>query len=56
MAFGLVLVIEGIAYAAFPSGMRRMLEQLGELTDQNLRSTGLIALFIGVGIVWLVRG
>ena len=56
VAIGLVLVIEGLAYAAFPSAMRRMLEQLGELTDQNLRTTGLVALIVGVGIVWLVRG
>ena len=56
VAIGLVLVIEGLLYAAFPSGMRNMIEQMGEMSDQNLRSGGLIALVVGVAIVWMVRG
>ncbi|MBO6815976.1 MAG: DUF2065 domain-containing protein [Rhizobiaceae bacterium] len=56
VALGLVLVIEGVLYAAFPGGMRNMIEQMGEMTDQNLRTGGIAALCIGVAIVWLVRG
>ena len=56
VAIGLVFVIEGLLYAAFPNTMRRMVEQMAELTDANLRTAGITALVFGVGIVWLVRG
>ena len=55
-ALGLVLVIEGALYALFPDAMQRMMEQVLEMPPQALRSAGLIAAFVGVGIVWLVRG
>lgn len=56
VAIGLVLVIEGLLYAAFPGPMRRMVEDITKLPDSNLRSVGLVALVIGVIIVWAVRG
>jgi len=56
VGIGLVFVIEGLLYAAFPSAMRRMVEQMAELTDSNLRTAGISALAVGVFIVWLIRG
>ena len=56
VAIGLVLVIEGLLYAAFPNAMRKMVEDMTKLPDSNLRSVGLCALVIGVAIVWFVRG
>lgn len=56
VGIGLVFVIEGLLYAAFPATMRRMVEQMAELADSNLRTVGMMAIAIGVGIVWLVRG
>lgn len=56
MALGLVLVIEGLVYAGFPGAMRAMVEELAKLPDQTLRTCGLIAVAIGVFIVWLVKG
>ena len=55
-ALALVLVIEGLLYAAFPEQMRRMVVSLLELPASTLRVGGLIAAVIGVGIVWLLRG
>lgn len=55
-ALGLVLVIEGVSYALFPDGMRKMMAQVLEMPPQVLRTAGLTATVIGVGIVWLVRG
>ena len=55
-ALALVLVIEGLLYAAFPEQMRRMVVSLLELPASTLRAGGLIAAVVGVGIVWLLRG
>ena len=56
VGIGLVFVIEGLLYAAFPSQMRKMVEDITKLPDANLRSIGLFALVVGVLIVWFVRG
>ena len=55
VAFGLILVIEGVLYSLFPQAMKRMLEQIMALPPQSLRSAGLISTVIGVAIVWLMR-
>jgi uncharacterized protein len=54
-AFGLALVLEGVAYALFPDVMRNMMTQILSLPVSNLRLVGLVAAVVGVGIVWLVR-
>lgn len=56
VALGLVLVIEGAAYALFPEGMRTMMRRALEMPPQTLRFGGLAAAVIGVAVVWLVRG
>lgn len=53
MAIGLVFVLEGLLYALFPSGMKRTVAMLLEMTDSKVRDVGLIAAVIGVLIVWL---
>ena len=55
-AIGLVLVIEGLVYAIAPGLVRSMLERLGEIDPGALRVGGLVAVSLGVFIVWLVRG
>jgi len=54
-AFALVLVIEGILYALFPDGMKRMALRSQQLPAQTLRTAGLAAACIGVMLVWLAR-
>jgi uncharacterized protein len=56
VGIGLVLVIEGLVYAAAPTAMRKMAERLPELSDQTLRLSGVMALAAGVFVIWLVRG
>ncbi len=56
VGIGLVFVIEGLLYAAFPNAMRKMVEDITKLPDSNIRTMGLFALVIGVVIVWFVRG
>jgi len=46
--------LEGALYALFPSYLRAMLKQLETVSDSQLRIGGLIALALGVIIVWLI--
>ena len=54
-ALGLVLVIEGLVYAAFPGAVIKMLEAVKEWSPSSLRMGGVIAIAIGVFVVWLAR-
>lgn len=54
--FGFVLVIEGLCYALFPGGMRKMMQAALDLPPESLRRGGAVALAAGVAIVWLIRG
>jgi uncharacterized protein len=54
-ALALVLVIEGIIYAAFPEGMKRLMAQILAIPVPVLRGAGLVAACLGVGFVWLAR-
>jgi uncharacterized protein YjeT (DUF2065 family) len=50
-----VLVIEGVLYAAAPAGMKRMMAAAQAVPDGVLRTGGLAAAALGVGVVWLAR-
>ena len=51
LAIGLVLVIEGLAYALAPSLIERMLEAMRQMSLEDRRMMGLIAMAIGVSLV-----
>ena len=51
----LVLVIEGLLYAAFPDGMKHIAARAITVPPQLLRASGLLAAAFGVVIVWLLR-
>lgn len=55
-ALGLFLALEGALYAGLPATARSMAAQVSQMSDSELRRGGLIALALGVGLVWLVRG
>lgn len=55
-ALALILVLEGTLYALFPAAMKRMMVTAMGQPDNALRSVGLGAAVIGVGLVWLLRG
>jgi uncharacterized protein YjeT (DUF2065 family) len=56
VALGLVLVIEGLTFAAFPGPAKRALAALIETADGNLRLAGLASAVIGLLVVWALRG
>ncbi|MCC0043340.1 MAG: DUF2065 family protein [Brucellaceae bacterium] len=55
-ALGLVLVLEGIIYGGMPSLAKRLAADVLRVPEGTLRVGGLVAIAVGVGIVWLVRG
>ena len=54
LALGLILVIEGGLYAAFPAAMKKMISIVLQQPVESLRSAGLATATIGVGLVWVV--
>lgn len=54
-ALGLVLVLEGAAYALFPKQMIRMMQQVPNMPPPTLRAMGIAAVAIGWMVVWFVR-
>ena len=55
IAFGLLLFIEGILFALFPSKMKNMLKKIDIIKEGQLRSGGLIFAIIGFVIVWYLK-
>ena len=55
IAFDLLLFIEGILYALFPSKMKNMLKKINIVKESQLRSGGLIFAIIGFLIVWYIK-
>ena len=55
-ALGLAIAIEGMAYTLFPAVMKKMMVHVLAQPLNSLRWAGLVAVLIGVVLVWLVRG
>ena len=55
IAFGLLLFIEGILYALFPSKMKNMLKTIEKMEVNQLRISGLLFAAIGFAIVWYFK-
>ncbi len=51
-----VFVIEGLIYALFPGGAKKMAAQVQNIPESSLRTAGVVALAVGVIGVWLLRG
>ena len=56
VAIGLVFVIEGLVFAAFPEAAKRAVASVLETPDVVLRTIGLASALAGVVLVWLMRG
>ncbi|MCB1509903.1 MAG: DUF2065 domain-containing protein [Hyphomicrobiaceae bacterium] len=56
VGIGLVFVIEGVLWAAFPGLAVKLLASAAQTPEQTLRTLGVFAAAVGVAIVWAVRG
>jgi len=52
---GLVLIIEGLPYFAFPEKIKACLKRLSEIPDRALRIMGLSAIVTGLVLVYFGR-
>tara|TARA_Y100000590_G_scaffold290600_1_gene327129 strand:+ start:120 stop:305 length:186 start_codon:yes stop_codon:yes gene_type:complete len=55
IAIGLLLFIEGILYALFPSKMKNMLKTIEKMQISQLRIGGFLFAIIGFMIVWYFK-
>ncbi|XDA99373.1 DUF2065 domain-containing protein [Sulfitobacter sp. LCG007] len=53
LALGLVMIVEGLAYALAPSLVERMLEMLRNLPEAAVRQIGLLCLVSGLILAWI---
>ena len=56
VAIGLVFVIEGLVFAAFPQAAKRAVVAITETPEPVLRLVGLGSAVGGVLVVWFLRG
>ena len=54
-AFGLVLIIEGLAFALAPSRMEEILKLMSELSAEQKRQLGLLAAALGLCLIVIGR-
>lgn len=52
---GLLLVLEGLPYAASPESMQKWLRQLVELPPGQLRAIGFVSMILGFVLLLFVR-
>ena len=55
-ALGLVFVIEGLVFAAFPGPAKRAVASMLETPEGTLRLVGLVSAAIGLLVIWVARG
>lgn len=55
LALGLVLVVEGLAFALAPSRIEDVLRAIAALRPDQRRLLGLAALASGVAVIWIAR-
>jgi uncharacterized protein YjeT (DUF2065 family) len=53
LAFGLLLVIEGVLPALNPDGYRRAIQTISSMDDRVLRTWGLISMSAGAILIYL---
>ena len=55
IAIGLVLFIEGLLCALFPSKIKNMSKLIDTMPTNNLRTIGLVSAIIGLVIIWYIK-
>ena len=54
-ALGLLLFIEGLFFAIFPTRIKNMLKAIEKISATKLRSVGVFFLILGFLIVWYIK-
>ena len=54
-AVALVLILEGVLPFASPGRMRQVLEQIQQISDQQMRRMGAISMIAGLVLLYFVK-
>jgi uncharacterized protein YjeT (DUF2065 family) len=54
-ALGLLLFIEGLFFAIFPTRIKNMLKAMEKISETKSRSMGIFFLILGFLIVWYIK-
>jgi uncharacterized protein len=52
---GMVMIVEGLPYFAFPEKMKRVITSLLEMPQEALRKFGFVLMLVGLFLVYLGR-
>ena len=52
---GLLMVIEGLPYFAFPEKMQALMRQIEEMNPDHLRLVGLVSTLVGLMICYIAQ-
>jgi uncharacterized protein len=55
LGLGLVAIIEGLALALAPEQMREALDAIARMDPERRRLVGLLAVTLGIALVWVAR-
>ncbi len=50
---GMVMIVEGLPYFAFPEKMKVFIQKMKEIPDNELRKLGFLIMLAGLGLVYL---
>ncbi|MFH1992160.1 MAG: DUF2065 domain-containing protein [Pseudomonadota bacterium] len=50
---GMVMVVEGLPYFAFPDKMKMLIQKVLEMPDSTIRKFGFVLMLIGVMLVYM---
>ena len=56
VALGLVFVIEGLVFSAFPGTAKRAMDSVQQAPDSTLRIVGIVSAILGIALIWAIRG
>jgi uncharacterized protein YjeT (DUF2065 family) len=56
LVMGMVMVVEGLPYFAFPERMKQVLAEIQKMAPERLRIFGLISMLAGVFLCYLAQG
>ena len=55
VGLGMLFVIEGLVFAAFPGAMRKAMKTALKSPETTVRILGLVMAVLGLGLVWFLR-
>ena len=53
---GMVMIVEGLPYFAFPEKMKFWVQKVLEMPDSSLRKFGLVLMITGLWMVYMGKG